>query len=57
MKVEVVKRYVDRGTREICEVGSKLDYPDSRARELIDDGYAKSVSLKSEKQEGTQKKG
>lgn len=47
MKVKVVKRYVDRCTKDIKEVGTVEDYLEERARELISGGYAEAVKGKS----------
>lgn len=40
MKVKVIKRYVDKHTKEMMEVGTVKDYPDERAEELIKHRYA-----------------
>lgn len=53
MKVNVIKRYVDRYTKVIKEVGTVEDYPDSRAERLISQGYAEAV----DKKKTAQKKG
>lgn len=41
MKVKVMKRYVDRSTKEIKEIGAVEDYPENRANELERTGYVK----------------
>lgn len=46
MKVEVIKRYVDRDTKDIMEIKTKHDYPDERADELISEGYVIAISEK-----------
>lgn len=46
MKVEVIKRYVDRDNKNVCEVGMTLDYSEPRAKELVSGGYVKAVSAK-----------
>lgn len=55
MKVQVIKQYVDRNSKSLCEPGKELDYSDQRAEELISGGYVKAVPVK--KQEQTEKKG
>lgn len=35
MKVKVIKRYVDKHTKQMMEVGAVKDYPKERADELI----------------------
>lgn len=48
MKVEVIKRYVERDNKNICEVGRTLDYSEQRAKELISGGHVKVQSKKTE---------
>lgn len=55
MKAEVIKQYVDRDSKSLCEPGKVLDYSDQRAEELISGGYVKAVPSK--KQEQTEKNG
>lgn len=43
MKVKVLKRYVDRYTKEIREVDTMHEYGEVRARELIRGGYVEEV--------------
>lgn len=56
MKVEVIKRFVDRDSKSLCEVGKILDYSESRVQELIDGGYVK-TAFTPRKQEKTRKEG
>ena len=44
MKVKVTKRYVDKHTKQIMEVGMTKDYPKERAIELIESGRAEEVN-------------
>ena len=46
MKVEVVKRYIDKNTRELMEVGTKAEYKADRAKELIERGFEPAARLK-----------
>lgn len=43
MKVKVIKRYVDKHTKELMEVDSIVEYTKERANELIKNGYCKAV--------------
>lgn len=43
MKVKVIRRYVDRHTKEFMEVGHVCEYGQERAGELIDGGYVEAV--------------
>lgn len=52
MKVKVVKRFVDKNTKEIREVGKVHEYSDKRAKELIDGGYAEKAKAENTKKEG-----
>lgn len=51
MKVKVIKRYVDRRTKEIKEIGTIEDYEEHRAGELQKTGY---VEILAEDQESGQ---
>lgn len=44
MKVKVIRRYVDRHTKEIKEVGTIEEYAKSRAEELKRAGYVKDIT-------------
>ncbi len=57
MKVEVIKRYVDRDNKNNCEVGMILDYSEQRAKELLSSGYVKMQSKKMEKPTEEKKEG
>lgn len=46
MKVKVIKRYVDRHTKEIMEVGMTKNYPKNQAKELMGARYTEPVSEK-----------
>ncbi|WP_269477767.1 hypothetical protein [Hominibacterium faecale] len=50
MQVNVLKRYVDRYTKEIKEAGATYEYPQQRARELENAGYVEVIT--EEKQGG-----
>lgn len=52
MKVKVVKRFVDKNTKEMREVGKVYEYPEKRAKELIDGGYAEEAKAANTKKEG-----
>lgn len=39
LRVKVVKRFVDRITKEMRYVGKEYEYSDERAKELADGGY------------------
>lgn len=39
VKVKVVKRFVDRITKEMRYAGKEYEYSDERAKELADGGY------------------
>lgn len=43
MKVRVVKRFVDRATKDMRYVGKEYEYSDGRAKELADGGYVEPV--------------
>lgn len=52
MKVAVLKKFVDRNSKELREKGKMYDYADeSRVKELEDGGYIKRVSDKEIKAE------
>ena len=51
MKVEVVKRYVDKETKWLMEEGMKAEYSAERAKELISGGYVKRATDKKAKTE------
>ncbi len=55
MKVKVIKRYVDRFTKEKREVGKTYDYGEERAKELISGGYVEET--KAQKSEPAEAKG
>ena len=52
MKVKVVKRFVDKNTKEMREVGKVYEYSAERARELINSGYAEKAKAENTKKEG-----
>lgn len=52
MKVKVVKRFVDKNTKEMREIGKVYEYTDKRAKELIDGGYAEEAKAANTKKEG-----
>lgn len=43
MKVKVIKRYVDKNSKQMMEVGMTKDYPKERAIELIKSGRVEEV--------------
>lgn len=55
MRVKVIKRYVDRITKEIREVGKTCDYGEERTRELISGDYVEET--KAQKPESAEVKG
>lgn len=46
IKVKVKKRYVDRFTKEICEVDSTQEYTSERVKELQKGGYVEPIEEK-----------
>lgn len=50
MKVKVLKRYVDRYTKEIREVDTMHEYGEARAKELIRGGYVEEVKIQKPEQ-------
>lgn len=52
MKVKVAKRFVDKNTKEMREVGKVYEYSDERAKELINGGYAEEAKAVNTKKEG-----
>ena len=56
MNVEVIKRYVDRDNKNLCEVGKVLDYSEARAKELISSGYVKAAQQKKFEKTAEEKK-
>ena len=54
MKAKVAKRYVDRNTKEIKDVGNIEDYPKARAEELMRGGYIEII--KEDQEDKPQKK-
>lgn len=56
MKVEVIRRYVDRDSKKLCEVGKELNYSEPRAEELISGGYVKAAQGKKYEKTAEEKK-
>lgn len=52
MNIRVIKRFVDRHTLEMIDVGKVLkDVPDERAKELIKEGVAEKATAPAKKLE------
>lgn len=49
MKVKVIKKYVDKHTKEIHRVGEELTYNNNRGEELKAAGYVEEIKEKADK--------
>lgn len=51
MKVQVIKEFIDKNTKQYCAIGKVVEYEEERAKELMVKGFVKSPEKKEEKTE------